>query len=97
MIGIERIAGSVIRHRPAPQRVVGTEIVVARPSDGSALELNATAGAVWTLLSDWCSETELEQQFADRYPTVDGAELRTQLTKILQVLSEEGLLERSCA
>ena len=97
MSDIERIEGSIIRHRPAPQRVVGTQIVVARPADGNALELNATAGAVWTLLADWCSETELERQVVERYPNVDIEELRTQLTNIVRALSEEGLLERSCA
>lgn len=84
-----------MRRRPAPQRIVRDQLVVARPTDGDPFVLSASAAVVWTLLSDWRTEADLELGLGQHYPTVDAAERRAGLAGVLHVLSEEGLLERS--
>ena len=84
----------MFRRTSVPHRTVGHEVVAARPLDGEAVLLGATAALVWGEAHDWVSEADLAATLASLYPEVTEDERSGTLAEILTVLSGEGLLER---
>lgn len=92
---IDVSADTRIRRRPAPERTVGDQVVVARADTDAALVLPPTAGVVWAALATWCRPSDLAATLAERYPDVPSAERDDALAGILDLLDEAGLVERA--
>ena|GEM_PF-6127795 len=88
-------ADTRIRRRPAPERTVDGQVVVARADLDAALVLPATAAQVWQALAAWRSPEELARMLAEHHPEVDEAERAAALASILDQLDAAGLLERA--
>ena len=95
MTAIERT--STYRQRPTPQRVVGDQVVVARPSDGAAIALGTTTAEIWLLLTERRELDELVDLLGDRHAALPADERRRGLVQILDRLDDEGIVERSPA
>ena len=84
-----------LRHLAVPERVVSNRVIVARPLDGEPLLLDATASIVWMMLDDWSTPGQVEATLSLRYSDIAPAARREALELTLQLLSDEGLLERA--
>ena len=69
--------------------------MVARPSDGAALVLDATSTVVWVLLDEWLDRERLMAELADHFTESDPSELAGALDSVLDLLEDGELLERS--
>lgn len=84
-----------MRHRSVPERTVGAQIVIARPHDGAAFLLPATAALIWQLTADWVVLTEVSRELERWHPEVEPQQRADALTEIITMLDGMGLLERS--
>jgi hypothetical protein len=87
-------ATAVLRRRPVPLRALGDSVIVARPGDGSPVVLAPTAAFVWRLLDGPTTEADIDRRLADAFPAVTEPERATALAQILDILWDDGLLER---
>ena len=83
-----------LRHRPVPHRQFGATLVVARPRDGEAVVMTATALVVWRLLDDWTTADDLDRALAERFPDVGTDDRMAARLDIVRTLHEDDLLER---
>jgi hypothetical protein len=84
-----------LRHRVVPCREFGSTLIAARPRDGEAVVMTATAVVVWHLLDDWTTVDELDRALADRFPEIATDERAAARADIVRTLHEDDLLERA--
>ena len=83
---------NAVRSRPVVHRSVGTNVVIGRPADGSAIVLNESAAAVWRLAATWVEPSALARELTARYPT-SADEVRRGVDAALELLIAEELLD----
>jgi hypothetical protein len=83
-----------LRHRRTPERVLGDEVIVARPRDGMPVVFEPTAALVWKLLDDWSTTDDIDHRLADRFPEVSQEERVAARVEVLTMLRDEDLVER---
>jgi hypothetical protein len=91
---IESPGQFTVRLRNVPKRQVLDQIVLARPSDGTAIVLHSAAALIWYLLEEWTDFEELALLLTERYPTTTESDRERGLTEVLGLLEKEDLLER---
>ena len=84
-----------LRHRRVPTRTLADTLIAARPRDGGAVVMEATAAVVWQQLERWTTEDEIDQRLAMVFPDVADEERIAARTEILRHLGDEDLIERS--
>ena len=82
------------RQRCVPLRAIAEGVIVARPSDGAAVIMQATAAVVWRALDDWTTSGAIDRTLAETYPAVSAAERVAARAEILETLRRDDLLER---
>jgi hypothetical protein len=83
-----------LRRRRVPERIVGDDVIVARPGDGEAVVMSPVAGVVWRSLDDWSTTLDIDRCLADVLPGVSDADRAAVRNEVLQALQSDGLLER---
>lgn len=92
---IDRVTEAPFRHVLVPQRVIGDQVVLALPRDGTALLLAPTAALVWSATERWTTFGELERFVGEWHPDVARSVRLEALREIVRVLWDEGLIERA--
>jgi hypothetical protein len=77
-----------------PTRRMAELTVVARPIDGGAIVLAATASIVWRLLDDWCTIDELDLSLGLLFPEIGPEQRVATRAEIIETLCDANLIER---
>jgi hypothetical protein len=83
-----------VRAEDVVTRIVGDELFVALPVEGSIHTLNAVAAAVWHALEEPRSLAELHALFKAAFPETDPARIAEDLDALLETLERDGLVKR---
>ena len=75
----------------------GGEIFLLDETAGRIHALNATAGAIWLLLEEPATQTELLEDFASAFPAMPRNRLRRDLTEALALMEKSGFIHRAAA
>ena len=85
------------RFRRAPtvlSRTVGSEVLLATPGRDHIRSLDGTAGAIWELMDEPCSVSDLAGLVADAYG-MPASSIEDDIRHLLSALEEDGLVERT--
>jgi hypothetical protein len=75
-------------------RVLGNEVIVARPRDGAPVVMASTAALVWHQLNGWTTPGEIDRFLAETFPEVADEDRVAARTEILRMLRDDDLIER---
>jgi hypothetical protein len=84
----------LIRHAAVPVRLVGAEVIIGRPSDGTPVVLAPAAAFIWRQLDHWTTVDEIDASIAKSFPEVSLADRGASLSKVVSDLERDGLLEQ---
>jgi len=88
------VISAVVRRRRVPERMFGSKVIVARPTDGTPVVLAATATVVWRRIEGWTTLFEVVDALGDAFPTVAEDERLLTASEILERLEDDELIER---
>src|SRR3954452_15256910 len=83
-----------LRRRSVPERIVGGDVIIARPSDGEPVVMSPVAGLVWQLLDDWTAVVDVDRRLMEAFPDVSTEDRVAARNEVLQTLQGDDLLER---
>src|SRR5258708_3751777 len=86
--------GVALRRRCVPTRVVGNELILARPRDGAPLLMAPVAAVVWRLFGAGTTRDHVCRGLAEAFPDVAEEERVAAVTEVLRLLRDDDLIER---